>query len=483
MRIPRWLVALLLVLVTVGVGSASTPFGDMAPSTPIYTAAEVDTLLGGKVATTRSISTTAPLSGGGDLSADRTLSLLDDGVTNAKLANVATATFKGRTTAGTGDPEDLTAAQATALLNVFVGDSGSGGTKGLVPAPAAGDAAAGKFAKADGTWAVPSGSGAPADATYVVTSAHAGLSAEVVIAPSAGVHGGSASGSYLLFHPGEFGGRLARTSTTAIELAAYRSSEIEVNGKAVDITTPLTLSVSDNLLSSTATDSGGNMAPSTLYYVYVSNSSPSFAATDLRGSATAPTFTNAHPRVGYYLGTTGDTVHWRFCGWLRTNATGTDGEVEDNTTNRLVVNYYNRRTVPVWLTPGYSDNNAATAYTTTSTSFTPANAGTGATGSYVANGEDAVHLQAFATCATSATATFLGIGDNSTTQAIVSGEMDSTVDFNMHLSYSSVPAVGYRTVSLLVAVQSGTGTFRADNQRQGSAADPVATALLALVQQ
>jgi len=48
-----------------------------------------------------------------------------------------------------------TAAQATAALNSVVGDSGSGGTKGLVPAPAAGDAAAGKFLKADGTFAVP----------------------------------------------------------------------------------------------------------------------------------------------------------------------------------------------------------------------------------------------------------------------------------------------------------------------------------------
>jgi len=39
----------------------------------------------------------------------------------------------------------------------MVGDSGAGGTKGLVPAPAAGDAAASKFLKADGTWAAPSG--------------------------------------------------------------------------------------------------------------------------------------------------------------------------------------------------------------------------------------------------------------------------------------------------------------------------------------
>lgn len=52
-----------------------------------------------------------------------------------------------------------TAATATALLDAFVGDSGSGGTKGLVPAPASGDAAANKYLKANGTWATVSGSG------------------------------------------------------------------------------------------------------------------------------------------------------------------------------------------------------------------------------------------------------------------------------------------------------------------------------------
>ena len=50
-----------------------------------------------------------------------------------------------------------TAAIAAADLPGMVGDSGSGGTKGAVPAPAAGDAAAGKFFKADGTFAIPPG--------------------------------------------------------------------------------------------------------------------------------------------------------------------------------------------------------------------------------------------------------------------------------------------------------------------------------------
>lgn len=45
-------------------------------------------------------------------------SVADDAITNAKLANMATSTIKGRATAGTGDPEDLTAAQVRTLLNV-----------------------------------------------------------------------------------------------------------------------------------------------------------------------------------------------------------------------------------------------------------------------------------------------------------------------------------------------------------------------------
>ena len=43
----------------------------------------------------------------------------NDAVTNAKLANMAAATFKGRAAgAGTGDPTDLTAAQAKTALAI-----------------------------------------------------------------------------------------------------------------------------------------------------------------------------------------------------------------------------------------------------------------------------------------------------------------------------------------------------------------------------
>lgn len=49
-----------------------------------------------------------------------------------------------------------TPTQVTADLITAIGDSGSGGTKGLVPAAGAGDTAAGKFLKADMSYAVPS---------------------------------------------------------------------------------------------------------------------------------------------------------------------------------------------------------------------------------------------------------------------------------------------------------------------------------------
>lgn len=71
---------------------------------------------------------------------------------------------------------------------VMVGDTGSGGTAGNVPAPASGDAAAGKFLKADATWAVPSGGGgsAPSVGFSIATGAPSTPAAPYVLAPEAG---------------------------------------------------------------------------------------------------------------------------------------------------------------------------------------------------------------------------------------------------------------------------------------------------------
>lgn len=87
-------------------------------------------------------------------------------VSLAKMANLAANSIIGNNTGSPATPIALTGTQVTAMLTAFVGDSGSGGTKGLVPAPASGDAAAVKFLKADGTWATtPAG---PSQATATV---------------------------------------------------------------------------------------------------------------------------------------------------------------------------------------------------------------------------------------------------------------------------------------------------------------------------
>jgi hypothetical protein len=74
-------------------------------------------------------------------------------VSNAQLNQIATATLKGRTTAGTGNVEDLTATQATALLDTFTSSA-----QGLAPASGGGTT---NYLRADGTWASPAGGGDP----------------------------------------------------------------------------------------------------------------------------------------------------------------------------------------------------------------------------------------------------------------------------------------------------------------------------------
>lgn len=85
----------------------------------------------------------------------------------------------------------LTAASSVNIATM-VGDTGAGGIKGFVPAPAAGDAAAGKFLKADGTWQTAGVSfpllgsaGSPSAPTYSF-SGGAGFSDKGMYSPSTG---------------------------------------------------------------------------------------------------------------------------------------------------------------------------------------------------------------------------------------------------------------------------------------------------------
>ena len=151
-------------ITSLGIRSTGAAFDLTIASTEVFTAGRTLTISLGDAARTLTMAGSATISGTN--TGDQTITLTgivtgsgtgsfattiaSNVVTNAMLATVATATFKGRTTAATGNVEDLTATQATALLNVFGADSGSGGVKGLVPATAAGDAT--KVLSGAGTW-------------------------------------------------------------------------------------------------------------------------------------------------------------------------------------------------------------------------------------------------------------------------------------------------------------------------------------------
>ncbi len=167
----------------------------------------------------------APPSGGGGVgdgdkgditvtAAGATWTIDADVVTNAKLANVATATLKGRVAAGTGDPEDLSGSQATALLDVFTSS-----LKGLSPASGGGTA---NFLRADGAWAAPAGGGggSPGGASDELQYNNAGAfagAADVEIEggqlrlPDIAVPATPAAGGLKLFAKGVAGRLLAAT--------------------------------------------------------------------------------------------------------------------------------------------------------------------------------------------------------------------------------------------------------------------------------
>lgn len=123
--------------------------GDVSGLAAVATSGSASDLGAGTMPTAR-----LPAFGSGDVSfaaSGGAGTIANDAVTNAKMANMATASIKGRVTAATGDPEDLTGTQATTLLDVF-----TAALKGLAPASGGGTT---NFLRADGTWAAPPGGG------------------------------------------------------------------------------------------------------------------------------------------------------------------------------------------------------------------------------------------------------------------------------------------------------------------------------------
>lgn len=308
------------------------------------------------------------------------------------------------------------------------------------------------------------GGGGDTTATYLTLSSSATLTNEVIVREP-------------------FAARMQVDSGTQISLQRYAGALVVVNGEAVDPgSSGFTRAPSDNLIAGDGTDSGGNCAPNTTYYAYVSNSQASFSASSLRLSTTSPSLLNGVK----YLATSGNGAHWRFAGWVRTNNTGTDGEFEDSLEKRLVVNYYNRLAKVLQLKPGHADDGLVTTFTTTSTTWVVNHGGNNGTAHYVANGEDSVHgvITAFLSNSNAGVLSFAGVGDNSTTdciQEVFNPGGGTTIEIGTAGFIVNTPAEGYRTINFLTCVTANTGTYYGDSTRKGSSFDPRRTGIVAWV--
>lgn len=446
MRRLQWL-ALLVVLLPLRSASADTAFGDIAPATSMKTAADV-------VAYAQPIDADLTALAGVTSAADRVPYFTGSGT-----ATVATFTAAGRSMVGAAD-----AAAQTALLSAMVGDSGSGGTKGLVPAPAAGDAAAGKFLKADGTFAVPTGSsGAPSTAKYYTLAADGTLSAEILLDVA---------------HC-----RLEFNTTSTIILNAYEGHTITVNGEAVDLASAISCAKTDNRITSTGADAGAALSNSTLYYAYVSNSAASAFALDLRLSTVAPTLVSTSGL--HYLGSSGNEANWRYVGMARTDASG---NFASSLTQRFVISHFNKQPLHLYSAPGYQDDSTIDSWTAGNTTWAAANGGTGSKIEWLVDIVEAssfrlpVYVWAVATAANSgANNNRIGIGIDSTTNAKASATCTGTTAGTIACHWFDLLSAGYHAADLLVAVSAGTGTYFVDIDDLGGSDDSAAVYIAAWI--
>lgn len=157
----------------------------------------------------------------GDVTGSGALTIANNVVTNAKLADMATATMKGRVTAATGDPEDLTAAQVRTLLNVADGAdvnvqsdwNAVAGDAFILNKPTLGTAAAAATTDFAPAAHVGAGGGAHADATTSVSGFMSGADKTKLNGIATGATANSADATLL-----------ARANHTGTQLAATISN-------------------------------------------------------------------------------------------------------------------------------------------------------------------------------------------------------------------------------------------------------------------
>jgi len=268
--------------------------------------------------------------------------------------------------------------------------------------------------------------------------------------------------------------------SATLTLLPYKGNQILVGGRTVTVPSAgMTRLVTDHLITATGADSGAAGIASTLYYVYVSNPLATFSPSSIRLSATPPTLVNGVN----YLGTSGNALNWRFVGWVQLNGTP---QFESSLLNRLIVNYYNRQKLPMYVNPGYVDDNAPTVITMGNAILTALSVyvGSGVSrATFISNGEDAVsYAMTMPVSLGNGGVTIFGVGEDSATSAAV-GTITSQGPGNANGSVvnATLFGVGTHFLEMLGAIFGAACSFYADIGRTGSAADVPGTVLSATV--
>lgn len=174
----------------------------------------------------------------------------------------------------------------------------------------------------------------------------------------------------------------------------------------------------------------------------------------------------------------------RHVGVIRASGTNT---TEDSLVKRFVVNRANAVDRPLFSCPAYADGNSPTSWTTTSTTYEEANAGTGSKLEFLTLGEEPSDCTVSAVPSVSASQARTGIGVDSTTTATVTTSTSlptgaTNIVGSAFVTYAAILAAGYHYFDFLVAVAAAsTATYFADLQRLGSSADPKSSFIKATV--
>jgi hypothetical protein len=257
----------------------------------------------------------------------------------------------------------------------------------------------------------------------------------------------------------------ARLDTTdgvsnTLNLKQYKGNKAVVSGMTVPIPAlGLTRLVTDHLIDAGGADAGAAGVASTLYYVYVSNQKASFSPSSIRLSATPPILVNGVR----YLGAAGNSLNWRFVGWVKLNATP---QFESSQARRFIVNYYNRLSLSLFTCPGYVDGSGTLTFVIATATFTEVNGGVGSRVNFISNGEDAISLRLITSMfGLGADTVYMGPGVDSGTALDCIGFSGGGANETITVDYDKSLPEGDHFIAMIATDGGGSGAGTAEIQQ------------------